>query len=132
MIFFLTFCEILLTFKIREGGKDMAIVGDRIRECRESKGLSKTDLSEKTGLTIAAISQFESGERAPSMESLKKLADALEISVDYLIGIAEEISDSNIKAIFRGLEKLTKKDKEEMIHFYQFLKARHDHKKKGD
>lgn len=110
----------------------MSIVGDRIRECREDLKLSMTKLAEKTGLTISAISQFEGGERDPSLDSLNKLADALEVSVDYLMGRDEELSDENIKAMFRGVQNMTDKDKEEMMHFYQFLKAKQNYKKKRD
>lgn len=108
----------------------MSIVRDRIRECRESLKLSKTNLAEKTGLTISAISQFESGERDPSLESLNKLADALHVSVDYIIGREDEISDKNIKAAFRGLQKMDKKDKEDMLEFYNYLKIRKETKTK--
>lgn len=105
------------------------IVGERIKECRQRHELSMTELAEKTCLTISAISQFESGERAPSLESLNKLADAFQVSVDYLMGRDEEISDENIHAMFRGVQNMTGKDKEQMLHFYQFLKAKEKYKK---
>lgn len=108
----------------------MSITADRIKECRENQGLSMTKLAEKTGLTLSAISQFESGERDPSLESLKKLADALQVSADYIMGREEEISDQNILASFRGLQKMTKEDKKEMLNFYQFLKAKKEFKNK--
>lgn len=108
----------------------MSKAGERIRECRETQGLSKTRLAERTGLTISAISQFESGERDPNLDSLNKLADALQVSVDYIMGREEEISDANIRAVFRGLQKMTKEDKKEMLNFYQFLKAKEEFKTK--
>lgn len=107
----------------------MSKVGDRIKECRENQKLSMTDLAEKTGLTISAISQFESGARDPQLESLNKLADALEVSVDYLMGREEMLSDENIQAMFRGLQNMNEKDKEQMLHFFQFLKAKETYKK---
>ena len=48
--------------------------------------MSQADLADKTGLQPAAVSHFETGQRSPSFENLKKLADALSISVDYLLG----------------------------------------------
>lgn len=104
----------------------MSIAGDRIKECRETQGLSKTKLAEKTGLTISAISQFESGERDPNMVSLNKLANSLQVSVDYIMGRDEELSDLNILATFRGLQKMTKEDKKEMLNFYRFLQAKEE------
>lgn len=116
--------------KLKKRGCLLSIAGDRIKECRENQGLSKTKLAEKTGLTISAISQFESGERDPSLDSLNKLTDFLQVSVDYIMGREEEISDQNILATFRGLQKMTKEDKESMLDFYQFLKAKKEYKTK--
>lgn len=108
------------------------IVGDRIKESREQLKLSMTQLAEKTGLTVSAISQFESGDRVPQLDSLDKLAKALEVSVDYLMGRDEKISDKNLNAMFRGLQNMTGKDREQMIDFYQFLKAKQNFKKKKE
>jgi len=105
------------------------IVRQRIKECREQQGLSMTKLAEKTGLTISAISQFEGGERDPNLESLDKLANALEVSADYLMGREEKLSDENIKAMFRGMQSMTEKDKEDMRHYYEFLRAKENYKK---
>lgn len=107
----------------------MSIIGDRIKQCRESQELSITKLAEESGLTISAISQFESGDRDPSLESLDKLVDALEVSADYLMGRDEKLSDENIQAMFRGLQNMTPRDKENMLHYYQFLRAKEKHKK---
>ncbi len=119
-------CYYIVNFKERR--RFLSITGDRIKECRENQGLSKTKLAGKTGLTLSAISQFESGERDPSLESLKKLADALQVSADYIMGREDEISDQNILASFRGLQKMDKDDKKEMLNFLQFLKAKKEFK----
>ena len=108
----------------------MAIAKDRIKECRELMHLSRTQLAEKTGLTVSAISKFESGERAPNLESLNKLADVLGVSVDYIIGREEELSDKDVKAMFRGMQKMDEKNKKEMIGFYQYLQAKQNSKSK--
>ena len=108
----------------------MATAKDRIKECRELMKLSKTQLAEKTGLTISAISQFESGERDPNLESLNKLADALGVSVDYLIGREEELSDKNMKAMFRGAQSMDTKTKSEMLSFFQYLQGKQNFKSK--
>ncbi len=53
---------------------------------REARGLTQAELGLKAGIAPGAISHFETGQRAPSLESLVKLADALECSVDQLLG----------------------------------------------
>lgn len=86
----------------------------RLRMARESGGLSQSQLADKAGLTAAAISHFETGQRAPSFENLRKLADALGISVDYLLGrINEQQHGKGLAAapraqqLFRHAEKLS-------------------------
>ena len=112
------------------GDKYMNQVGKKIKESREKLNLSMTKLAELTGLTISAISQFENekDDRAPSLDSLQKLANALGVTTDYLLGREEEISDSSIKAMFRGAQEMNESDKENLIQFYQFLKSRKDFK----
>jgi transcriptional regulator with XRE-family HTH domain len=61
--------------------------GDRLRRFRESKGLSQRALSQKAGVTQPTIAYLESGRRASvSLESARRIADALGISIDRLVG----------------------------------------------
>lgn len=53
---------------------------------RESRGITQSDLAERTGLKPSAISHFESGRRRPCLANLVKLADALGCSADVLLG----------------------------------------------
>ena len=62
--------------------------GLAIAQAREDRGWSQEDLARHTGLQPSAISHFETGTRRPSFGNLLKLADALEISVDQLMGRA--------------------------------------------
>lgn len=48
--------------------------------------MNQVDLARKTRLKQSAISQFETGRRIPSFHNLRRLADALEVSADYLLG----------------------------------------------
>lgn len=59
---------------------------NRIRELRQSKSLNQEQLAEQIGLTKQAISQYERGERRPSMAVLESLCDFFNVSSDYLLG----------------------------------------------
>jgi transcriptional regulator with XRE-family HTH domain len=66
---------------------------NRLRKAREQiRKLSQSELAEKTGLQSSAISHFESGTRKPSFHNLRRLADALKVSTDYLLGRTDEIA----------------------------------------
>jgi transcriptional regulator with XRE-family HTH domain len=57
------------------------IVGDRLREIRESKGLSQGDIEQRTGLLRCYISRVENGHTVPAVETLEKFACALEVQM---------------------------------------------------
>jgi transcriptional regulator with XRE-family HTH domain len=55
------------------------IIGDRLRELREEKKLSQGDVEKRTGLLRCYISRVENGHTVPAVETLEKMARALEI-----------------------------------------------------
>lgn len=61
-------------------------IGNRIREARVQAGLKQKELAEKIGVSESRVSQYEKGSQNPRIGTLLKIADALEISVQYLCG----------------------------------------------
>lgn len=55
------------------------VIGDRLRELREAKKMSQGDIEKRTGLLRCYISRVENGHTVPAIETLEKLARALEI-----------------------------------------------------
>jgi transcriptional regulator with XRE-family HTH domain len=66
------------------------IVGDRLRELREAKSFSQGEIEKRTGLLRCYISRVENGHTVPSIETLEKLARALEIPLYQLFYDGEE------------------------------------------
>jgi len=62
----------------------------RLVEARESVRWSQGDLAKMTGLQPAAVSHFETGQRLPSIPNLVKLANALQVSTDWLLGLEHD------------------------------------------
>jgi transcriptional regulator with XRE-family HTH domain len=60
------------------------IIGDRLRELREGKKLSQGDIEKRTGLLRCYISRVENGHTVPAIETLEKLARALEVPLYHL------------------------------------------------
>ena len=60
------------------------VIGDRLRELREQKNFSQGDIEKRTGLLRCYISRVENGHTVPAIETLEKLARALEIPMYQL------------------------------------------------
>jgi transcriptional regulator with XRE-family HTH domain len=94
-----------------------------LRKVREFKKLSQTELAEKTGFQPSAISHFEKGRRSPSFDNLKRLADALSVSIDYLLG-REDTSKSFgpvAEKLFRDFENMSSEDQDTLTKFASML-----------
>src|SRR5436189_2070633 len=66
------------------------IIGERLRELREEKKLSQGDMEERTGLFRCYISRVENGHTVPAIETLEKMARALEVPLYQLFYDGEE------------------------------------------
>lgn len=62
---------------------------NRIKQLREEKGVSQSDVAHAVGITRQAVSLYEQGKREPKLEIWQKLADLFEVSVPYLQGLSE-------------------------------------------
>jgi transcriptional regulator with XRE-family HTH domain len=61
------------------------IIGDRLRFLREQKNLSQADMERRTGLLRFYISRVENGHTVPSVETLEKIARALDMQLYQLL-----------------------------------------------
>src|SRR6266700_721094 len=66
------------------------IIGDRLRALREDKKLSQGDIEKRSGLFRCYISRVENGHTVPAIETLEKLARALEVPMYQLFYDGEE------------------------------------------
>ncbi|ABP67680.1 transcriptional regulator, XRE family [Caldicellulosiruptor saccharolyticus DSM 8903] len=61
----------------------------RLKELREEKNISRSDLAEILGVSTQTIANYENGHREPNFDTLLKIADYFGVTVDYLIGRSE-------------------------------------------
>jgi transcriptional regulator with XRE-family HTH domain len=66
------------------------VISDRLRQLREEKKLSQGDIEKRTGLLRCYISRVENGHTVPAIETLEKLARALEVPLYRLFYDGEE------------------------------------------
>lgn len=59
-------------------------IGERIRDLRDSRGISQRGLARAIGISQAAVSQIEAGQTDPSQSTLEKICAALEFRLDFV------------------------------------------------
>ena len=86
-----------------------------LRDLRRARGMTMKELGEKVGVAESTISQYETGRRDPDFETLLKLAEQFDVSVDYLIRgkiyngeIAEKMDESIRERFARNLTSIAK------------------------
>ena len=79
-------------------------IGTRIRELREKKRLTQPELAEKINIKRPSITAYESGNQLPPVDTLMKIADFFNVSLDFLTGRTND----------RMLHRLTELDKNEL------------------
>ena len=74
---------------IVKGKYDIMSLGDimqnRLKQLRKSRGYTQVSLQMQTGIEQALLSKFENGERIPPTETLMRLAEFYNVSIDYIL-----------------------------------------------
>ena len=74
----------------------LELVAPRLRRVREQRGMTLTELAERTGISKSTLSRLENGQRRPTLELLLPLAQAYRVPLDDLVG-APEVGDPRIR-----------------------------------
>jgi transcriptional regulator with XRE-family HTH domain len=110
------------------------VIGNRLRELRESLNLSQGDIERRTGLLRCYISRVEQGHTVPGVDTLEKFARALEVPIYQLFYEGEATpsskplkpastlwgssgKDARVMALFlRHLSKVEESDRQLLLH----------------
>ena len=117
--------------KSKRVAKPSEVFKDRLRTAREDlRQMTQVDLARTIGLPPSSIAHFEGGNRKPSFENLRKLANALNVTTDFLVGRAD---DPNVVAsadpLYRDVANLTNRNRQTAAEFLRFL-AEQDRKQR--
>ncbi|MDE0691967.1 MAG: helix-turn-helix transcriptional regulator [Gammaproteobacteria bacterium] len=96
----------------------------RLRETRKQIGLEQAQLSAISGIPATSLSHFEAGRRKPSLVNLRNLADALGVSVDFLLGRTDNPVAHVDAAAFRDEHLYSARDRELLEDFKALLAKR--------
>jgi transcriptional regulator with XRE-family HTH domain len=95
----------------------MATIGERITTLRKKKNWSQADLSRAIDASREAIGKYERNEAVPSVEVAKKIADAFDVSLDYLVDdqAAMTFDKQTVKRL-QDIEALPERDKDYIFY----------------
>lgn len=100
---------------------------ERLKTLRKQVKLTQAQIAEKLDISQQAYASWERGAKKPTQENLVKIAQVLNVSVDYLVGNSEEKKENeldNVELLFRlNSEGLTEDEKavfkKELIEFME-------------
>ena len=102
---------------MKETNNIKKLLGRRIHELRKSKNLTQEELAEKIGIGTPNISYFETGRFSPAIETLEKIAKALDVEIYELYMFNPLKSAEEIRA---ELEKVIYSDEKILRMLYKF------------
>jgi len=107
----------------------MSDIGSKVEALRSKLGMVQKDLADAAGIPQATVSRIERGIiKQPRLEVLRRLAEALHVTVDYLADRTQRMSandvvgsDPQAHAIFRGYQELDEDDRAALLGFVKVL-----------
>lgn len=116
----------------------MLRTGEKIREIRMQRGYNQEQLAELANLNHVTIAKYESGKVEPGAQALDRIADALEVTVDELLGRKDTVSTDpwdpeemgagdqdaqNVRILARGVSKLSPENRQKLLDVARALFA---------
>lgn len=93
-------------------------LGERIKQLRNEKGMSQEKFGKQTGIHPNHVGKYEADKTVPSADKLRKIAEVLEVSSDYLLfdnvprAKKIEVNDPELLEKFFVIDKMEDKDRE--------------------
>jgi len=117
-------------------------LGDRLKELREEKKLTRDELAGRLNVSYSAVSKYETNVRFPDKGTLIRLSDFFDVSVDYLLGRSniretaekllinsgERFMAGDSRGFYKTVEDLSPEALEELEKFREYVQ--HKYRKK--
>ena len=94
---------------------------ERLRQLRKAAKLTQSQVAERLSIRQNTYSEYETGNSHPPVETLAKLADMYDVTVDYMIGRTSDTKPPDYKDLTAGL---TDKEADELCQYAQWIQVR--------
>lgn len=116
--------------------KSQSEFGRRLKALRQARGLTQVELAERIGGTQKMITHYENRVKFPPVDIIPKLAKALKVSTDELLGAKpfkddELVRNKNLMRRFRKFGELPLRDQRALFHFLNVLLKKSNQSKNG-
>lgn len=101
----------------------------RLKEARTEKGVTQEEVAGFLGFSRPTYTAYESGRRKPDQDTLVKIAQYLNVSTDYLLGLTNIKTPAQTIAAHHDGEDWTEEELEDIENFKEFVKMRREQKK---
>lgn len=98
---------------------------ENLKAARERKNMTQKEVADNIGVAKSTYSLYESGNREPNVQTIKKIADILNVSADDLLGLSPE--PTTIAAHFDG-DEYTEDELEDIRAYAEFVRNRRNKK----
>lgn len=110
--------------------KDRPVLGKQLAELRQAAGLTQMQLAEKVGVHHSNIAFWELSGTPPRGEVLPKMAHALGVSVDALLGVTppkpkRQAAKGRLQLVFETASKLPRRQQQKIVEVVEALVAQH-------
>jgi len=103
-----------------------ATVGQRIRQHRQERNLTQTELARQIGIQQSDLSRMEKGEYRVSLDVLFRLLQVFEMSLGEFFGdLAQQSLTSREANLLESFRALPREDQHEVVDFVEFKRSRH-------
>lgn len=97
----------------------------RLRDIRKQQGLTQDKLAHKLNVVRSTIAMYETGASEPDFQTLRRISEILNVSVDYLLGLSNDphMSESILIPIYREIKKnfdSTNIDEDNVINYVEY------------
>ena len=106
--------------------------GGKIKELRESRNLTQDQLAELSSLNRVTVAKYESGRVEPGAKALSRIADALEVSTDVLLGRSDEVQERaerpytpEARIVSGAMDMLPKENREQILNVVRAMLSNH-------
>lgn len=97
----------------------MTSIGERISHIRKERGYTQERLAELADISVQFLSDIENNKKSMTVKTLRKIADRLNVTTDYII-YGRKITNENsiINAMFETLSDKNKKKAEKLLEIF--------------